>query len=70
MRKRILISQQGLKENKFGIPSDTVFETYQYAATLPNLDIIGIDCHIGSQLTETQPFVDALDRVDCDDRSA
>lgn len=53
----------GLKENKFGIPSDTVFETYQYAATLPNLDIIGIDCHIGSQLTETQPFVDALDRV-------
>lgn len=53
----------GLKENKFGIPSDTVFETYQYAASLPNLDVIGIDCHIGSQLTETQPFVDALDRV-------
>ncbi|MGE8530651.1 diaminopimelate decarboxylase [Acinetobacter guillouiae] len=53
----------GLKENKFGIPSDSVFETYQYAASLPNLDVIGIDCHIGSQLTETQPFVDALDRV-------
>ena len=53
----------GLKENKFGIPSDAVFETYQYAASLPNLEIIGIDCHIGSQLTETQPFVDALDRV-------
>lgn len=53
----------GLKENKFGIPSDAVFETYQYAASLPNLDVIGIDCHIGSQLTETQPFVDALDRV-------
>ena len=53
----------GLKENKFGIPSDVVFETYQYAATLPHLDIIGIDCHIGSQLTETQPFEDALDRV-------
>ena len=53
----------GLKENKFGIPSDAVFETYQYAATLPHLDIIGIDCHIGSQLTETQPFEDALDRV-------
>ncbi|OTG83679.1 diaminopimelate decarboxylase [Acinetobacter sp. ANC 4648] len=53
----------GLKENKFGIPSDSVFETYQYAASLPNLDIIGIDCHIGSQLTETKPFVDALDRV-------
>ena len=53
----------GLKENKFGIPSDTVFETYAYAATLENLDIVGIDCHIGSQLTETQPFVDALARV-------
>lgn len=53
----------GLKENKFGIPSDSVFETYQYAASLPNLEIIGIDCHIGSQLTETKPFVDALDRV-------
>ncbi|WP_163119781.1 diaminopimelate decarboxylase [Acinetobacter pittii] len=53
----------GLKENKFGIPSDTVYETYQYAASLPNLEIIGIDCHIGSQLTETKPFVDALDRV-------
>lgn len=53
----------GLKENKFGIPSDTVLETYQYANTLPHLKITGIDCHIGSQLTETQPFVDALDRV-------
>lgn len=53
----------GLKENKFGIPSDVVFETYQYAASLPNLNVVGIDCHIGSQLTETQPFVDALDRI-------
>ena len=53
----------GLKENKFGIPSDSVFETYQYAASLSNLEIVGIDCHIGSQLTETKPFVDALDRV-------
>lgn len=53
----------GLKENKFGIPSDSVYETYQYAASLPNLDVVGIDCHIGSQLTETQPFVDALDRI-------
>ena len=53
----------GLKENKFGIPSDAVFETYQYAASLTHLEIVGIDCHIGSQLTETQPFVDALDRV-------
>lgn len=53
----------GLKENKFGIPSDTVNETYQYVASLPNLEIVGIDCHIGSQLTETKPFVDALERV-------
>lgn len=53
----------GLKENKFGIPSDSVLETYQYAASLTHLNIMGIDCHIGSQLTETQPFVDALDRV-------
>jgi diaminopimelate decarboxylase len=54
----------GLKENKFGIPSDSVLHSYQYAASLPNLKIIGIDCHIGSQLTETQPFVDALARVE------
>jgi diaminopimelate decarboxylase len=53
----------GLKENKFGIPSDSVFETYAYAASLEHLEVVGIDCHIGSQLTETQPFVDALDRV-------
>ena len=53
----------GLKENKFGIPSDAVYDTYAYAAQLPNLEIVGIDCHIGSQLTETQPFVDALARV-------
>lgn len=53
----------GLKENKFGIPSEAVFETYQYAASLSHIEIVGIDCHIGSQLTETQPFVDALDRV-------
>ena len=53
----------GLKENKFGIPSDAVYDTYAYAASLPNLDIVGIDCHIGSQLTDTQPFVDALARV-------
>ena len=53
----------GLKENKFGIPNDSVFDTYQYAASLTNLEIVGIDCHIGSQLTETKPFVDALERV-------
>ncbi|XID74139.1 diaminopimelate decarboxylase [Alkanindiges sp. WGS2144] len=53
----------GLKENKFGVPSDTVFDTYQYAASLKGLDVVGIDCHIGSQLTSTQPFVDALDKI-------
>ena len=42
-------------------------ETYQYAASLPNLEIVGIDCHIGSQLTETKPFVDAFRPCHCDD---
>ncbi|MBF7687417.1 diaminopimelate decarboxylase [Acinetobacter rathckeae] len=54
----------GLKENKFGIQSDAVLETYRYAHSLPHLNIIGIDCHIGSQLTETQPFEDALARLE------
>lgn len=53
----------GLKENKFGIPSDEVIVTYRYAHSLAHLEVVGIDCHIGSQLTETQPFVDALERV-------
>lgn len=53
----------GLKENKFGVPSDTVYATYQYAASLQGLEVVGIDCHIGSQLTTTQPFVDALDKI-------
>ncbi len=53
----------GLKENKFGVPSDTVYETYAYAAGLKGLEVVGIDCHIGSQLTKTTPFVDALDKV-------
>lgn len=54
----------GLKENKFGIQSDAVLETYLYAKSLAHLNIIGIDCHIGSQLTETQPFEDALTRLE------
>lgn len=53
----------GLKENKFGVPSDTVYEVYQYAAGLAGLEVIGIDCHIGSQLTTTTPFVDALAKI-------
>ncbi len=53
----------GLKENKFGIDIHAAEDVYQRAAELPNLQVIGIDCHIGSQLTELAPFVDALERV-------
>lgn len=53
----------GLKENKFGISFKHALAAYQQAAALPYLNIIGIDCHIGSQLTQLQPFLDALDRV-------
>lgn len=53
----------GLKDNKFGISHDDALSAYQLAKNLPNLNIIGIDCHIGSQLTEIQPFVDALDKI-------
>ncbi|MEJ2361578.1 MAG: diaminopimelate decarboxylase [Gammaproteobacteria bacterium] len=53
----------GLKENKFGIAIDDAERIYQVAAQLPHLQVHGIDCHIGSQLTETRPFVDALNRV-------
>ena len=53
----------GLKENKFGIAIDDALDVYQQAVSLPNLQIIGVDCHIGSQLTSVSPFVDALQRV-------
>ncbi|MAZ87202.1 MAG: diaminopimelate decarboxylase [Cellvibrionaceae bacterium] len=53
----------GLKENKFGIDIVQAPRVYAHAASLPSLHISGIDCHIGSQLTELAPFVDALDRV-------
>jgi len=53
----------GLKDNKFGIAFDAALETYQLAASLPHLDVVGIDCHIGSQLTDVTPLVDALDRL-------
>lgn len=53
----------GLKDNKFGVDIDTAPELYQQAAEYSHIDPIGIDCHIGSQLTEIQPFVDALERV-------
>ena len=53
----------GLKENKFGIEFDRALPAYRRAATLPGLEIIGVDCHIGSQLTRLDPFLDALDRL-------
>lgn len=53
----------GLKENKFGIDIDTAVEVYRRAAALPHVDVVGMDCHIGSQLTEISPFLDALDRL-------
>jgi diaminopimelate decarboxylase len=53
----------GLKGNKFGIAHDQTLRVYREAAALPHLRVIGIDCHIGSQLTEIAPFAEALDRV-------
>ncbi|MFV3384034.1 diaminopimelate decarboxylase [Pseudomonas sp. NY15364] len=53
----------GLKENKFGIDIEQAEAVYARAAELPNLDVIGVDCHIGSQLTTLEPFLDALDRL-------
>jgi diaminopimelate decarboxylase len=53
----------GLKGNKFGIAHEHAVGAYRHAATLPNLKIVGIDCHIGSQIVQTGPYLDALDRV-------
>jgi diaminopimelate decarboxylase len=53
----------GLRENKFGIAIDTALQIYRQAAALPHLHVVGIDCHIGSQLTDARPFVNALERV-------
>jgi len=53
----------GLKENKFGVSVQQAREVYRLAKTLPNVKIMGMDCHIGSQLTELQPFLDATDRL-------
>ncbi len=53
----------GLKKNKFGMPMGMALEAYRMAMDMDGIDIIGIDCHIGSQLTDLAPFVDALDRV-------
>ncbi len=53
----------GMKENKFGIDIEGSLEAYRWARTLDHIDIIGMDCHIGSQITEITPFLDALDRL-------
>tara|TARA_Y100001960_G_scaffold333498_1_gene438997 strand:+ start:208 stop:1461 length:1254 start_codon:yes stop_codon:yes gene_type:complete len=53
----------GLRDNKFGIAFDRAPAVYQFAASLENLDVKGIDCHIGSQLTDIAPFIDATDRL-------
>ena len=53
----------GLKENKFGVAYDEALDLYRYAARLPNLEITGIDCHIGSQLLDAAPFAEALDKL-------
>ncbi|MDA0687176.1 MAG: diaminopimelate decarboxylase [Proteobacteria bacterium] len=53
----------GLKENKFGIASDEALDVYRRAARMEGIEVLGIDCHIGSQLTSTAPFLDAIDRL-------
>jgi diaminopimelate decarboxylase len=53
----------GLKNNKFGVAYEDALTLYKRATALPNIEVHGIDCHIGSQLTELSPFLDALDRV-------
>lgn len=53
----------GLKENKFGIAIQSAVDAYRVARQLPNLKIVGVDCHIGSQITEVSPYLDALDKL-------
>ncbi|MDH5206568.1 MAG: diaminopimelate decarboxylase [Hylemonella sp.] len=53
----------GLKGNKFGIAHERTLQTYQRAAALPGLHVVGIDCHIGSQITQLEPYLDAMERV-------
>ncbi|MFD4836150.1 diaminopimelate decarboxylase [Achromobacter sp. NPDC058515] len=53
----------GLKENKFGIAIESALDAYRTAQSLPNLDIVGVDCHIGSQLTDISPYFDALEKL-------
>ncbi|MGS1110780.1 diaminopimelate decarboxylase [Achromobacter anxifer] len=53
----------GLKENKFGIAIESALDVYRGAQSLPGLDIVGVDCHIGSQLTDISPYFDALEKL-------
>jgi diaminopimelate decarboxylase len=53
----------GLKDNKFGIAHERALAAYARAAELPGLEVVGIDCHIGSQITEVAPYLDAVDRM-------
>ena len=53
----------GLKENKFGIAIEEALGAYQLATSLPGLNVVGVDCHIGSQITEVSPYLDALDKL-------
>ena len=53
----------GLKNNKFGVAFEEAIGVYQQAAAMPNIAVHGVDCHIGSQITQISPFIDALDRV-------
>jgi diaminopimelate decarboxylase len=53
----------GLKNNKFGVAFEDALHVYQQAAAMPNIAVHGVDCHIGSQITELSPFIDALERV-------
>jgi diaminopimelate decarboxylase len=53
----------GLKGNKFGVAHDRALAVYRHAASLPGLEVVGIDCHIGSQITEVSPYLDAVERV-------
>lgn len=53
----------GLKDNKFGVAHEDALRIYQHAASLKGLRIVGIDCHIGSQITDATPYLDAMDRV-------
>lgn len=53
----------GLKQNKFGVPFAEAFEAYRLAQGMANIDLVGLDCHIGSQITELEPYIDAMTRL-------